>query len=107
MSSQITKLRNHTVVQLNGALDIYTAPALKKELHSLIDDGINSLVIDMIHIKLLDSSGIALLANVQKRMKAEEGRFFLLNVNQDVLIILKLSSLDKFFTIINSQDDLP
>ncbi|NCN09835.1 MAG: STAS domain-containing protein [Leptospira sp.] len=107
MSTQITKLRNHTVVQLDGALDIYTAPALKKELHSLLDEGIDSLVIDMIHIKLLDSSGIALLANVQKRMKTESGNFYLLNVNQDVLIILKLSSLDKFFTIVNSQEELP
>ncbi|WCL47999.1 STAS domain-containing protein [Leptospira sp. GIMC2001] len=107
MSFTVNKIKNHTVIRFEGALDIYSAPAIKKEIHKLVDDGIDSLVFDMINIKLLDSSGIALLANLQKRMKTEEGNFYLLNVNPDVLVILKLSSLDKFFTIFSSDKDLP
>ena len=107
MSLDIILNKNHTVVQLKGSLDIYSAPGFKKELHALIDSGVQSLAIDMIHIKLLDSSGIALLANIQKRMKTEESKFYLVHVQPDVMVILKLSSLDKFFHILPSIDDLP
>jgi anti-sigma B factor antagonist len=107
MSLEINSIKNHTVVQLKGSLDIYSAPGFKKELHALIDNGVQSLAIDMVHIKLLDSSGIALLANIQKRMKTEEGKFYLVHVHPDVMVILKLSSLDKFFHILATIEDLP
>lgn len=107
MNFTTKQVKNHTVVTLEGSLDIYSAPALKKELHKIIDDGAESVAIDMINIKLLDSSGIALLANLQKKLKSEEGQFFLLNVSQDVMVILKLSSLDKFFTILGGEGELP
>ncbi len=98
---------SHTILSLEGSLDIYSAPFLKRQIHSLIDEGIDSLVIDMLKIKLIDSSGISLLANLQKRMKSEEGNFYLLNVNPDVQIILKLASLDKYFQILSSESELP
>jgi anti-anti-sigma factor len=99
--------KNYQIITLDGDLDIYSAPSLKKDIHKLIDDGTLYLGIDMIHIKLLDSSGIALLANVQKRLRSEGGDLILLNVQPDVLVIFKLSSLDKFFKIISNEKDLP
>lgn len=101
------ELRNHTIVTIEGSLDIYTAPSFKKDIHALIDGGIESLVMDMVNIRLLDSSGIALLANLHKKLKSEGGKLYLMNVNNDIIVILKLSSLDKFFTILNSEADLP
>jgi anti-anti-sigma factor len=101
------QVKKHTVIELKGALDIYSAPSLKKDLHKMIDEGATSLAIDMVNIKLLDSSGIALLANLQKRLKSEDGHFYLLNIQPDVMVILKLSSLDQFFQILNSETQLP
>lgn len=98
--------KNYEIITLDGDLDIYSAPSLKKEIHKLIDGGILFLGIDMINIKLLDSSGIALLANIQKRLKTEAGNLILLNVQPDVLVIFKLASLDKFFKIITNESEL-
>lgn len=99
--------RQHKILLLEGALDIYTAPGLKKEIHKIIDEGVDSLVVDMVHINLLDSSGIALLANIKKRLQSEEKQFYLMNVQSDVMVILKLSSLDNFFQILTNETDLP
>lgn len=107
MSYSTKKLRNHFIITLEGALDIYSAPSLKKDFHKMIDDGVESLVFDMVNIKLLDSSGIALLANLQKRMASEEKRFYLLNVNSDIMVIFKLASLESFFKILSNESDLP
>jgi anti-sigma B factor antagonist len=101
------QVKKHTVIIPEGSLDIYSAPNMKKEIHSLIEDGVDSLVFDLKNIRLIDSSGIALLANLQKKMKSEEGSFHLINVNKDVEVILKLSSLDKFFQILPDEDSLP
>lgn len=107
MEYSVKDLNQHKVVLLKGNLDIYSAPGLKKDLHKLIDEGTDSLAIDMIHIKLLDSSGIALLANLKKKMSSEEGNFYLLNVNPDVNVILKLSSLENYFRILQDESELP
>jgi anti-sigma B factor antagonist len=107
MSYSTRNLRNHLIITLEGSLDIYSAPTLKKDFHKLIDSGELSIVFDMINIKLLDSSGIALLANLQKRLQSENGRFFLMNLNADILVILKLASLESFFKIIQDENDLP
>jgi anti-anti-sigma regulatory factor len=39
-------------------------------------------------------------------MKAHNGKFSLLNIHEDVLNILKLATLDKFFQIYDTEDEL-
>ena len=50
--------------------------------------------------------GIGALVAGQKKMKAHSGKFSLLNIHEDVLNILKLATLDKFFTIVEGEDEL-
>ena len=54
-------------------------------------------------IQTLDSSGIALLANIQKKMKSAGNKFGLLSPTNDIMGVLKLSSLDTFFTIYQNE----
>ncbi len=98
---------NHKVFELVGSLDIYSASKMKKEINSILDEEeIESLVLDMSKVTHMDSSGIALLANLQKKMKTEGSKFALLKVTNDIMAVLKLSSLDNFFTILQSESDL-
>ncbi|MCC5813708.1 MAG: STAS domain-containing protein [Leptospira sp.] len=106
MSYTTRNYRNHLIITLEGSLDIYSAPTLKKDFHKLIDSGALSIVFDMKNIKLLDSSGIALLANLQKKLQSLDGRFFLMNLNSDILVILKLASLESFFKIVQAESEL-
>ena len=65
------KVRNHDkskIFQLVGSLDIYTASKVKKEITQIIDDEESeSVILDMANVNHMDSSGIALLANIQKK----------------------------------------
>jgi anti-anti-sigma factor len=54
----------------------------------------------------MDSSGIGALVASQKKMRANNGKFALLHIHEDVLNILKLATLDKFFKIYDNADDL-
>ncbi|MCB1307252.1 MAG: STAS domain-containing protein [Leptospiraceae bacterium] len=100
----------HTIIALKGEVDLYGVGDLKKELMKYIEenkDSINSLAIDMSQLKYMDSSGIALMANLQKKVKAQGGKFYLLAVNEDIMNVLRLSALDSFFNIHESADALP
>jgi anti-anti-sigma factor len=97
----------HKIFELVGSLDIYSASKMKKEINAVVDEQeIESLVLDMAKVTHMDSSGIALLANLQKKMKTEGSKFALLNVTNDIMAVLKLSSLDNFFTIYQSEAEL-
>jgi anti-anti-sigma factor len=97
----------HKIFELVGSLDIYSASKMKKEINAVVDEQeIESLVLDMAKVTHMDSSGIALLANLQKKMKTEGSKFALLNVTSDIMAVLKLSSLDNFFTIYQSEAEL-
>lgn len=98
----------HTIVAIDGEVDLYSVAGLRKEILKLIDDDISSLVIDMANLRYMDSSGIALMANLQKKMKANKGKdtFALLNVNGDIMEVLKLAALENFFIIYESEAQL-
>ncbi len=63
-------------------------------------------MIDMKNLSHMDSSGIALLANLQKQIRSNSGSFYMMNVNDDIKNVLKLAALDKFFNILDSEADL-
>ena len=94
----------HKIVRLIGSMDIYTASKVKKEITQIIDEEeCQSIVFDMSEVHHMDSSGIALLANIQKKMKTAGNKFGLLTPTNDIMGVLKLSSLDTFFTIYSSD----
>jgi anti-sigma B factor antagonist len=97
----------HIIYELNGNLDIYSAPKAKKDITMFVDkEKIKSLVIDMSKVPHMDSSGIAMLAFFHKKMKQTGSLFYLIHVTNDIMSILRLSSLDSYFTILTSEDGL-
>lgn len=96
----------HKIVNINGEVDLYNVSELKKILFSVTDGASASVVVNMKNVNYMDSSGIGALVAGQKKMKAHNGKFALMNIHDDVLNILKLATLDKFFKIYDTEDDL-
>ena len=96
----------HKIISVSGEVDLYNVSDLKKALFSVTDGKYNSVVVDMKNVNYMDSSGIGALVAGQKKMKAHNGKFALINIHDDVLNILKLATLDKFFRIFDSEDEL-
>jgi anti-sigma B factor antagonist len=96
----------HKILSISGEVDLYNVSELKKTLFSVTDGAITSVVIDMRDVNYMDSSGIGALVAGQKKMKAHGGKFALMNIHEDVLNILKLATLDKFFKIYDGEEEL-
>jgi len=106
MEISIREKGSHKIIAIDGEVDLYNVGKLKAEIIQLVGEQVKSLVIDMNALNYMDSSGIALMANLQKKMKSQNGTFTIININKDVMNVLKLAALDKFFHILESEDQL-
>ncbi len=97
---------DNKIIQISGEVDLYNVSELKNALFHLTDGTYSSVIVDMKNVNYMDSSGIGALVAGQKKMKANKGSFGLLNISDDVLNILKLATLDKFFNIYMNESDL-
>ncbi|OHD63857.1 MAG: hypothetical protein A2176_12140 [Spirochaetes bacterium RBG_13_51_14] len=106
MEIEFRDIGDHKVIQVSGEVDLYNVSELKKALFSITDGRHFSVIVDMKNVNYMDSSGIGALVAGQKKMRAHNGRFALMNIHEDVLNILKLATLDKFFKIYDTEDEI-
>ena len=88
-----------TVVDLNGEIDVYTAPKLKERLVSLADSGSYQLIVDMEGVEFLDSTGLGVLVGGLKRVRAHDGWIDLVCTQSRILRIFRITGLNKVFSI--------
>jgi anti-sigma B factor antagonist len=84
---------NVHVVHMDGVLTAVTYPALEKELQRLIAEGAKLLVLDVKGLTFLASTGIRVLLQTLKAMRAHGGDLRLMQVPasiQDVLDLVQL-----------------
>ncbi len=106
MNIEFRQLGEHKIIDVSGEVDLYNVSELKKALFSITDGQYPSVIVDMRNVNYMDSSGIGALVAGMKKMKAHTGKFALMNIHDDVLNILKLATLDKFFTIYDTEEEL-
>ncbi len=106
MEIEFKDIGEHKVIEVTGEVDLYNVSELKKALFSITDGSVKSVIVDMKNVNYMDSSGIGALVAGQKKMRAHNGSFALMNIAEDVLNILKLATLDKFFKILSDENDL-
>ena len=106
MDIDYKNIGEHKIIQVTGEVDLYNVSELKKALFSITDGSSRSVIVDMKNVNYMDSSGIGALVAGQKKMRAHNGSFALMNIHEDVLNILRLATLDRFFRIYETEDEL-
>jgi anti-anti-sigma factor len=62
------------VVSLSGELDLTNAERVKSAIGEMIADGTSRLVVDTSELEFMDSSGLALLASIKRKVPEIELR---------------------------------
>ncbi|HEY2436955.1 MAG TPA: STAS domain-containing protein [Solirubrobacteraceae bacterium] len=86
-----------TVVAPTGRLDVAGAPALKDAISDVAKNGPPKVVIDMEGISFVDSTGLGSVIAVLKQIRNRRGELRLAAPNQQVRVVLELTTLDKVF----------
>ena len=93
-----------TVVAVGGELDAYTAPKLRDTITELLAAGIYDVIIDMLDVEFLDSSGLGVLVGALKKVRAHNGSLQLICNQNRVLKIFRITGLAEVFVIHESAD---
>ena len=99
----VRKEGTHSVVDVKGEIDVYTAPKLREKLIELVSEGSYDVVVNLEGVDFLDSTGLGVLVGALKRVKAHEGSLSLVCTQDKILKIFKITGLTKVFTIHSSE----
>jgi anti-sigma B factor antagonist len=67
LSIRVDTIDTTTVLRVSGTLDIATAPGFGIRVAELIRRGENDIVIDLSDVTFLDSTGLSVLLNINRR----------------------------------------
>ncbi|RME92564.1 MAG: anti-sigma factor antagonist [Candidatus Hydrogenedentota bacterium] len=107
MEISLRDLGKNKILQVDGDVDLYNWGDLKKAIFEQLDqDSVKSLIVDMKGVSYMDSSGIGALVAGRKKAKTSGKNFALVNISEDVMNILRLATLDQFFTIYEDESQI-
>jgi len=92
------------VIDVQGEIDMYTAPRLRELLIDLVSKGSCQLVVNLDKVGFLDSTGLGVLVGGLKRVRAHDGSLDLACTQQPILKILKITGLTEVFGIYETVD---
>jgi anti-sigma B factor antagonist len=104
LSVRAERIDRRTVVAASGEVDMATAPDLEAVIAAELSDGrIETLVIDLLDVSFMDSSGLAVLVAAHQ---ANPTLTIRLVVGPGMLEdLLRTTALDRMFTLVPSVSD--
>lgn len=95
---------DHTVLEVGGEVDVYTAPRLREHLTELIDGGAQHVVVDLAEVDFLDSTGLGVLVGAHKRLRPVSGTFSLVCSKEPLLKVFRITALDQIIPLYDSVE---
>jgi anti-sigma B factor antagonist len=100
----VRKVDEHSVVDVKGEIDVYTAPKLREKLVELAGGGVNRVVVNLEKVEFLDSTGLGVLIGGMKRLRSTDGDLTLVCTQPRILKVFEITGLTKVFSIHDSVD---
>lgn len=83
---------------LSDEIDLDKSPIVRENIKELMDKA-KVVEVQLARVKYIDSSGIAALIEGMQLAKSNSKEFFLTDVSNEVMKVIQLAHLDKFFKI--------
>jgi anti-sigma B factor antagonist len=84
-----------SVLCIEGELDALSVRDLRPVIGRIGDDRPSKVLVDLSHLRLIDSSGVGVIIALFKTVRAYEGSLAVVGVRDQPLAILRLLQLDR------------
>ena len=84
-----------TTVSIEGVLDALTVPEVRKSLDAVVAQNPHRVVVDLSHLRIIDSCGVGAIVSLYKRVRANSAELTVSGASQQPLAVLKLLNLDR------------
>src|SRR3954469_16283152 len=101
----VTRRDGYTVLAPQGEIDFATGPQLKDAITELLVTGEVHLVIDLLAVDFIESTGLGALIGGRRRAHALKGSLSLVCTEDQMLKIFRITGLDKVFSIHGSVEE--
>ena len=94
-----------TVVEARGEIDLRYQPEFQQALLSICAEKPARLVIHLGEVEYMDSSGVGTLVKIANTVKGYAGKLALVAPSPKVQSIFEITTLDKYFTILPTEEE--
>jgi anti-sigma B factor antagonist len=88
-----------TVLKIEGTLDAVTAPELRSVVDALVNESRKEVTLDLVDLRLIDSSGVGVIVSLFKRVRANGGQVRITGLRDQPRAIFRLLRLDRVFPV--------
>ena len=104
LTIDLEKRDGFSIVNVNGEVDVFTAPKLREQLIELVEQGERNLIVGLEGVDFLDSTGLGVLVAGLKRVKTHDGTLSIVCTKDRILKIFRITGLTKVFPIHESAE---
>lgn len=84
-----------TTLRIAGALDALSAPDIRPAIDKMVAEKLKKVVVDVSEMEFIDSSGVAVIVALYKRIRAAGGDVHVVGARDQPLAIFKLLRMDR------------
>ncbi len=93
------------ILDIEGEVDVYSAPALREQLTTLVDAGNADIVADLSKTSFIDSTGLGVLVAGQNHAGEAGGALRVVCAQERILKLFRITGLDAVLQIYPSRDE--
>jgi anti-sigma B factor antagonist len=102
----VVERNGYSVLAVSGEVDVATVPRLREQLHGLVAQGSNKIVVDLDGVDFLDSTGLGVLVGALKRVRGSEGgELHLVCTQPRIRKVFEVTGLTKVFSLFDTVDE--
>lgn len=102
---EVSERSGWSVIEVGGEIDVATAPRLREQLITLVNDKKYRIVVSLEGVDFIDSTGLGVLISGLKRARTHDGAFALVCTEPRILKVFEITGLLKVFDVHPSIDD--
>ena len=99
LTIEVEKSPNGVVIRVDGEVDLYSSPELRKKLLRAVPSSGGDVVVDLSGVSYIDSSGVATLVEGLRSARQHDVGFVLSAPSEAVTQVLELARLDRVFEV--------
>ena len=96
---------NVAVVDVEGEVDIYSAPQFKEVLLQGIEEGASRIIVDLAKVTFIDSTALGVLVSGAKRVRPQNGTLDIVCADDNITRIFEITGLDRIFGIYPTREE--
>ncbi|NET23740.1 MAG: STAS domain-containing protein [Okeania sp. SIO1H5] len=106
MEINFREKENWRIMDISGHIKGNEVSQFRTAAQNSLKENRLNLVANMKDVGFIDSSGVGMLITCHQDLKAAGGKLVLMNLSDDIYDLFEMTSIDRLFEIVDSEEDL-